>query len=87
MRAQGPKDYFKPHSSNVICDRCGFKAKSDDLIREWNGLMVHRFKCHEPRNQQDFLKGMPDNLPRPYYRPEPEEIFIDNPANPVSLIP
>lgn len=87
MRVQGPKDYFKPHDSNVICDVCGFKAKSSDLIKDWRGLMVHPYTCHEPRHPQDFLKGVQDNKPRPYYRPEPEFEFIDNPANPVSLIP
>jgi hypothetical protein len=84
----GKKDYLKLGSWNVICDRCGAKAKSEDLVKEWTGLMVHP-ACHEPRNQQDFLTGVPDSLPKPYYRPVAVETFVDTSTTPDShlLIP
>jgi hypothetical protein len=71
----GKKDYWKRGSINVICDRCGAKAKGGELILEWNGLRVHT-KCHEPRNQQDFLTGVPDGEPKPYTRPETIDVFL-----------
>lgn len=71
----GIKDYFRPHSSNVLCDQCGKKFKSEELQKQWNNLMVCS-RCYEPRNIQDFIKGVPDNKPRPYYRPEPEDTFL-----------
>ena len=67
----GKQDYYKTGSWNVICDRCGEKFKGEQLVKEWTGFMVCK-PCHEPRNIQDFLRGVPDNLPKPYYRPEIE---------------
>jgi hypothetical protein len=77
----GNKDYLKLGSINVICDRCGFKAKGDDLVKEWTGLYVHP-QCLEIRNQQDFLKGVPDCKPKSYYRPEAVETFVDTSTTP-----
>lgn len=77
----GNRDYWKRGSHNVICDRCGAKAKADELVLEWTGYRVHQ-RCHEPRNQQDFLRGVRDNQPKPYYRPEDESRFVEQPVNP-----
>lgn len=74
----GNRDYWKRSSWNAICDRCGAKVKANELVSEWTGLKVHQ-KCHEPRNQQDHLKAVPDSLPKPYYRPEPADNFIEYP--------
>lgn len=87
MGIKGNKDFWKNRSWNVICDRCGCKAKGEELIREWNGFMVHR-RCHEPRNEQDFIRARQDNQPKPYYRPDGTDQFLpDAPADPSSLIP
>jgi len=88
MSISGPKDHLKSGSWNVICDRCGFKFKGEELQTEWNGLKVCK-TCHEPRNEQDFLRARPDNRPKPYYRPEPttDSFLPDAPADPASLIP
>jgi hypothetical protein len=70
------KDYLKRGSHNVICDRCGFKFKADELQREWQGFMVCA-PCFEPRHPQDLIKAVPDQLPKAYYRPESEPVFIN----------
>ncbi len=84
----GNRDHLKLGSWAVICDRCGFKFRGEELITEWNNLKVCR-TCHEPRNQQDFLTGVPDVKPMPYTRPVTTEVFIDTsvPVNPYSLKP
>jgi hypothetical protein len=84
----GEKDFLKLGSWNVCCDRCGQKYKGEELQKEWTGLRVCH-SCHEPRNQQDFLKGVPDCKPKSYYRPEAVETFVDvsTTPDPYALIP
>ncbi len=60
----------------VICDRCATKRWSGDLRKEWTGLMVCADTCWEPRNPQDFVKGVPDKQNPPWVRPEPADVFI-----------
>lgn len=61
---------------NVLCDRCGFKFKSNQLRKEWTGLRVchgpDTNDCWEPRHPQDRLKGRKDKQAPPWVRPEPE---------------
>lgn len=69
------KDYLKRGGQNVICDRCGFKFKSEELKKEWQGFMVCEI-CFEPRHPQDLIRSVPEQTKRPYYRPEEEPNFI-----------
>lgn len=68
-------DYYKPGSWNWICDRCGFRYKAEEAIKEWTGLMVCR-ACHEPRHPQTYLKVPPEKISVPWARPEGEDVFI-----------
>lgn len=61
---------------NVICDRCGFKFKNDELQQEWTGLRVCS-KCIEPRHPQTLLKVREESTATPWSRPEPEDIYVD----------
>ena len=80
----GKRDYLKLGSWNVLCDRCAEKFKGEELQLEWTGFMVCQ-SCHEPRNEQDFLKSVPDGKPMPYYRPEDESIVAVYPFDPSTL--
>lgn len=45
------------------CDRCAFKVRNDHLKVEWTGLLVCDETvngCYEARNEQDFVRGVPD---------------------------
>ena len=53
----------------VICDRCGFQYKNDELKKEWTGLMVCA-PCFEHRHPQEMIRPIPDQFPLPYSRPE-----------------
>jgi hypothetical protein len=33
-------NYYKHGSWNVICQRCGFKHKAEEVKKEWTGLTV-----------------------------------------------
>ena len=46
-------NYFQPHSSNTICDITGFKVKSTDVLRRWEGFYVIP-EAWNPRQPQDF---------------------------------
>lgn len=66
---------YKPGQWNAICDRCGFKFKSSELRKDWQGLMVckHDF---ETRHPQDFLRVKPEKIAPSWARPQPDEIFL-----------
>lgn len=65
----GQADYYRHGSWNVICDRCGFKFKSDQCQMTWDGLFVCN-KCYEPRHPQDFVFAKHDKLRVPIARPD-----------------
>lgn len=60
---------------NAICDRCGFKFKSGELKRDWQGLMVCD-KDFELRNQQDLIRVKAERAIPTWSRPRPEDIFL-----------
>lgn len=68
-------------SWNVICQRCGFQYKAEQLEQEWTGHYVCKGPgtndCWEPRHPQDFVKVRPDTGKVPYTRPEPRPQFVD----------
>ena len=73
----GDADHYKHGDYNAICDKCGFKYKASQLRRTWDNLMVCK-KDWEPRQPQDFVKGVKDKQTVPWARPEPENVFVDN---------
>ena len=59
----------------VICEACGRKYKNTELRQRWDGFMV----CEddwEPRQPQDFVRGVADTQVAPWTRPEPADQFI-----------
>lgn len=59
---------------SAICDRCGFRFHSDELIKEWDGLRVCR-PCLEPRHPQDLIRIKSERVVPPWTRPESEDTF------------
>lgn len=72
-------DHFIKGSWNVECDRCGFKYKAHQLQKEWTGLMTCKGGgtngCWEPRQPQDFVRGVEDNQSPPWVRPSSPDVF------------
>lgn len=60
-------------SWNVLCDVCGFKFKSCDIQKRWDGLMVCQDDW-EPRHPSDFFKIPKERYPIPYTRPDDVEV-------------
>jgi len=71
-------NYYQPGGWNVICDRTGFKIKRSGARREWNNAVV-RWESWEPRNEQDFLRGIKDEPAVPLARPRGDQITTNNP--------
>ena len=62
-------------AGKAICDASGFVIARDDMVRQWDGLMVaNRFV--DVRNPQDFVTGRRDNEALPWTRPEPDDVFL-----------
>lgn len=70
----GRADYYKSGDHNGICDRCGFKYKFSELKRTWDGLWVCD-KDWEPRQPQDFVRGVKDDQSVQNSRPESPDEF------------
>ena len=69
-------NYYVAGQWNCICDRCGFKRKSGDMSKTWEGWMVCTDTCWEPKHPQLFVKGVPDNIVPPWTRPEAPDRFV-----------
>ena len=54
---------------NALCDVCGFKFKSCDLKKRWDGLYVCK-EDWEPRHESDFYKAPKEDPSTPWQRPE-----------------
>lgn len=70
------KNTYKPGQWNALCDRCGFKFKSSELKKDWQGLMVCE-KDFELRNPQDFIRVRPERVSVPWARSEGPDQFIN----------
>ena len=60
----------------ALCDVCGRQVKASELRQRWDGFKVDD-RCWEPRQPQDFVRGVADYQAPPFTRPEPEWIFIE----------
>jgi hypothetical protein len=65
---------------NAICDVCGRQMKASALRQRWDGLKTCQDDW-EPRQPQDFVRGVADYQAPPFTRPEQSDSFI-----PVTLI-
>lgn len=54
------KTYFEGGQWNAACFRCGWKFKSGELRKTWQGFWACD-RCWEPRQPQDFARSVLDN--------------------------
>lgn len=72
---KGPADYLALGDWNAVCSMCGAKFKASQLIKHWQGLYRCE-RCWEPRQPQDFVRGIPDNPAAPWVQ-KPVDVFVD----------
>jgi len=58
-----------------MCDVCGRKFKASKLKMRWDGIMACP-QDWEPRQPQDFVRGVPDPQLVPWVRDEATDTFI-----------
>ena len=71
----GPHDFFKKGDWKAVCDVCGFFFHASDLKDRWDGLKV----CGpdwNPRQPQDFVRGINDPQAVPWSRPDTAPVFV-----------
>lgn len=61
-------NYYVMGEWNFACDQCGRVFKSGQSRLRWDNARVCK-SCWEPRQPQDFVKGIPDNMSVPWARP------------------
>lgn len=67
--------YYKKGTWAAICDVCGFEFKSDELRKNWKGLIVCR-SDYEQRQPQEFIRARHEDTTVPWTRPEPPDTNI-----------
>jgi hypothetical protein len=71
---KGPADYFALGDFNAECSISGFKRKASKLVKNWQGqYRIPEF--NEPRQPQDFVRGVQDVQAPPWVQP-PREEFV-----------
>lgn len=71
----GQADFLRVGDYNSICDVCGRKFKFSRLRQKWDNTWACE-QDWEPRQPQDYLRGIPDNMSVPLSRPDPPNQFI-----------
>lgn len=72
---KGQADYYAEGDWNAVCSICGNKRKASYLVKNWMGM----WRCPEhndPRQPQDFVRGVPDKMNPPWTQPEGTPIFV-----------
>ncbi len=64
----GRTNYWAPGEFNAVCYFCGFKYKSGEMKRYWQGFYTCQ-TCWEPRQPQDFVRAIADNQTAPWQQP------------------
>jgi hypothetical protein len=73
----GQADFLRVGDYNAICDVCGRKFKFSRLRQKWDNTWACE-QDWEPRQPQDYLKGIMDNMSVPLSRPDPPNLFIQD---------
>ncbi len=71
---KGRADHLALGDWNVVCYECGRKRKASMMKRHWQGYFVCP-EHWEPRQPQDFVRGIEDIQTPPWTQPMPSDQF------------
>lgn len=77
--------FYRKGDWNAICYVCGFQRKASEMHLRWDGVYVCQ-QDWEPRQPQDFVRGVPDEQPLPWTQPEAPDQFNGPVQNPFTNI-
>lgn len=64
-----------PPKGVAICAFSGFKVPVSELVKNWDGQLVH-YRFADKRNPQDFVRGVRDEQRLPISQPEATDVFL-----------
>lgn len=67
-------DYLRQGDWNAMCWECGRKKKAGDLWKYWQGYYICP-RHWNPRQPQDFAKGVAEHITPPWVQPMAEYIY------------
>lgn len=70
----GRADFLRLGDYNATCYQCGFKRKASQMEKNWQGYYVCP-EHNEPRQTQDFVRGIPDHQTVPWAQPMPATVY------------
>lgn len=73
--ARGRADYLALGDWNAVCFECGRKRKASTLKKHWQGYYVCP-EHWEPRQTQDFVRGVPDTQQPTWTQPMPAPVWV-----------
>jgi hypothetical protein len=71
------QNFYKPGVWNAVCDVCGFKHKSDQLTKRWDGKMVCKADF-ETRHPADLFRAPIESSSIVWSRREVETYLTSN---------
>jgi len=71
---RGDADFLALGDWNAVCFRCGSKFKASTMLKNWQGFWTCS-RCWEPRQPQDFVRGIVDVQTPPWVQPPPQDVF------------
>jgi hypothetical protein len=83
---KGTADYYKEGDWNVSCSMCGRKLKASEAVKNWQGMYRHPWH-DEPRQPQDFARGVKDLIAVPFSQPETDNQLLVCSLNRQSGVP
>ncbi len=78
----GKYDYYAPGDWNAACAFCGRKGKASEMLKLppgdplGGGQYVHP-EHWRPRQPQDFVRGIPDNMAAPWVQEQTDSFVTD----------
>ncbi len=75
MSGIGKADHLALGDWNAVCYECGRKFKANTMFRHWQGYYVCA-EHWEPRQTQDFVRGVSDIQTPPWTQPMPQDVFV-----------
>lgn len=70
----GKADFLQLGDWNAQCYQCGRKRKAGQMEKNWQGYYVCP-EHNEPRQTQDFVRGIADHQTVPWAQPMPTAIY------------
>lgn len=83
---KGKADHLELGDWNATCSMCGRKFKASQLVKNWQGQW-RCFQHNEPRQPQDFVRGVQDIQTVPWSQPQADIDIEICTLNGVSAIP